>query len=105
VLRVVCLGDSFTFGWGIGDAGAYPLQLEALLAADLGPGRVEVTNLGMPDFNTSNELRAWRKLARPLAPDVVVLGWYLNDVQPDNLGPRYTDSWLFRALGCGLEPE
>ncbi len=99
VARVMCLGDSFTFAWGIEDQHAYPLLLERLLEADLGPGRAQVANFGFPMFNTENELKAYRKLGRPFEPDIVVLGWFQNDVQPDPGGPPYTDSWILRLLG------
>ena len=97
-VRITCLGDSFTFGWGVGDEGAYPAQLERLLAAELGADKVQVLNLGLPDHNTRNALAVYRRIARERAPDVVLLGWYLNDVQPDGGGPRYTDSWIFKLL-------
>jgi lysophospholipase L1-like esterase len=100
-LRVVCLGDSFTFGWGVEDADTYPVQLEAGLeellgaraAADTGhsgPRRsavaAEVLNVGLPGYNTWQEHRLYEKLVRPMAPDVVVLGWYLNDLDPLSYG-------------------
>lgn len=100
-LRVVCLGDSFTFGWGVEDADTYPVQLEAalqdLLAARVagdaghsGPRRspvgAEVLNVGLPGYNTWQEHRLYEKLVRPMAPDVVVLGWYLNDLDPLSYG-------------------
>jgi lysophospholipase L1-like esterase len=100
-LRVVCLGDSFTFGWGVEDADTYPVQLEAALeevlaarvagdAAHSGPRRspvgAEVLNVGLPGYNTWQEHRLYEKLVRPMAPDVVVLGWYLNDLDPLSYG-------------------
>ena len=100
-LRVVCLGDSFTFGWGVEDGETYPVQLEAnlkdLLAARTasqgstsGPRRsvrsAEVLNVGLPGYNTWQEHRLYEKLVRPMAPDVVVLGWYLNDLDPLSYG-------------------
>jgi|GEM_PF-3052807 len=100
-LRVVCLGDSFTFGWGVEDADTYPVQLEAALeellaalvagdTAHSGPRRspvgAEVLNVGLPGYNTWQEHRLYEKLVRPMAPDVVVLGWYLNDLDPLSYG-------------------
>jgi lysophospholipase L1-like esterase len=100
-LRVVCLGDSFTFGWGVEDGETYPVQLEEALA-DLVTARaagdtgssgprssavdVEVLNVGLPGYNTWQEHRLYEKLVRPMKPDVVVLGWYLNDLDPLSYG-------------------
>ena len=88
-LRVVCLGDSFTFGWGVEDDETYPVRLEAALAAArerAGAGPAEVLNVGLPGYNTWQEHRLYEKLVRSMAPDVVVLGWYLNDLDPLSFG-------------------
>jgi hypothetical protein len=99
VARVICLGDSFTFAWGLEDEHAYPLVLERLLDERLGPGRVQVANFGFSMFNTDSELKAYRKLGRSLQADVLVLGWYQNDVEPAAGGVRYTDNWFFDLFG------
>jgi len=88
-LRVVCLGDSFTFGWGVEDPDTYPVRLEATLRAAreaAGAGPAEVLNVGLPGYNTWQEHRLYEKLVRPMAPDVVVIGWYLNDLDPLSYG-------------------
>src|SRR5262249_13465307 len=51
--RVVCLGDSVTFGWGISnDDATYP----AALGKILGSGRADVLNAGMPRWNSCDLL-------------------------------------------------
>ncbi|MFT4539407.1 MAG: lysophospholipase L1-like esterase [Planctomycetota bacterium] len=102
VQRVFCLGDSFTFGWGVAGEDAFPIQMQALLAqrATAAGGKpAQVYNLGVPGYNTSNELNTYLQHARPLQPDVVVLSYFQNDLQPDMGGPRYTDSFLFKVMG------
>jgi hypothetical protein len=42
--RIVCLGDSFTMGYGVGDRDTFPAQLEALSP------RYEVLNMGLGGF-------------------------------------------------------
>lgn len=91
--RIACLGDSFTFGWGVADGETYPVELQERLPAD------QVMNFGNPGNNVWNSLQVYRRFVRPYAPDVVVLGLYLNDAQPEGGGPRHTDSFLFKALG------
>lgn len=98
VLRVLCLGDSFTFGWGVEDDQAYPWQLQVLLDARLGPGRSQVANFGSPIFNTVAERAIYAKLARGKQWDVMFLGWYANDIQPTSFDVRFTDHWVFHAL-------
>ncbi|MEM1451289.1 MAG: GDSL-type esterase/lipase family protein [Planctomycetota bacterium] len=88
-LRVVCLGDSFTFGWGVEDDETYPVQLERALDAEMDTP-VEVINCGLPGYNTWQEGRVFDVLVRPMQPDVVVIGWYLNDLDPLSYGTTGT---------------
>jgi hypothetical protein len=72
--RIVCLGDSVTFGWGAsGDQAAYPAVVERSLAAH----GVEVINAGMPRFNSANVLDLYVTRIPPLRPRalVVLVGW------------------------------
>ncbi|MFH1620185.1 MAG: GDSL-type esterase/lipase family protein, partial [bacterium] len=48
---ILCLGDSFTFGYGLPQNQTYPAHLERLLNA--GGYRFRVINLGIPGQNTS----------------------------------------------------
>lgn len=90
VPRIVAIGDSFTFGLGAEDDETYPAQLGAHL------GRVEVLNLSFPGWNVENALLAYRAIGAAYRPDVVVLGFTLDDLRPRGHGMRYTDSPLFR---------
>lgn len=95
--RVFCLGDSFTFGWGVQGKDAWPQKLRELLDGEEG-SETQVYNLGVPGYNTRNELQTYREHARPLQPDVVVLSYFLNDLQPDGGGPRYTQNAVFHLF-------
>jgi lysophospholipase L1-like esterase len=88
--RVVCLGDSFTFGWGVEDDETFPVQLERLLTEARGEPDADVINCGLPGYNTWQEHRIYEKLVHPMAPDVVVIGWYLNDLDPLSFGTTGT---------------
>jgi len=51
-LRIVCLGDSTTFGTGSNDDETYPAQLQNILRRRY-PGRnVEVINAGIPGYSS-----------------------------------------------------
>jgi lysophospholipase L1-like esterase len=97
--RVVCLGDSFTLGWGADDAHTYPHVLQEWCDRELGPGRIEVLDCGLPDFNTVNEERLYRAVVHDFSPDVVVLGYVLNDLAPETLGPINMNSRLEYLVG------
>ena len=85
-LRVLALGDSFAFGHGVRADEAYPKALERLLAR---PGRpVEVLNLGVPGYNTAQELALLRRAGAELDPDLVLLGCYVGNDLSGNLERR-----------------
>jgi lysophospholipase L1-like esterase len=79
VRRILCLGDSVTFGHGVEAEEAYPRRLEEhLLAAGHGP--IQVINSGVPGYSPFQE-RIWLdRSGWAYAPDLIVLGFVLNDV-------------------------
>ena len=79
-LRVMCLGDSQTFGYGVSQDETYPARLGALLARDRGDRPVEFVNAGVQVYSTEQEVDQLERFAPPLQPDVVTLGFYLNDL-------------------------
>jgi len=82
--RVLSLGDSNTFGRGVGEQETYPAQLEAELGKR-GASAV-VWNSGVCGYDTEQELATLRKFGPALHPTVVTLGWLENDLGPV-LGP------------------
>lgn len=73
--RVLCLGDSTTFGYGVADEETFPRQLEG----ELGPG-VAVFNGGVPGYGTVQELALAPELLAQVKPQLVILTWLPNDV-------------------------
>ncbi len=78
--RLVCLGDSFTFGEGVRNEHTYPELAARSLRKD---GRqTDACNLGVGGYNTTQSLDALNRFGFDLKPDVVVLGYTLNDAEP-----------------------
>ena len=75
-IRLLALGDSYTFGVGVGDAETFC----AVLERTLGPQRVEVINAGVPGYGIFQAERTLRRLATQLHPDVVILTIPTGDV-------------------------
>ena len=86
--RVVALGDSYTFGWGVDDEHTYPAQLARLLRGTSGLENVSVLNAGVPGFNTMQEASYLASRWDELRPDLVVLGFVMNDAEPPRIAPR-----------------
>jgi lysophospholipase L1-like esterase len=80
--RVVALGDSVTFGWGVNDADTFSAQLEQLLRTNRPDLDIEVVNLAVPGYATRQEVVLLERYVARLQPDLVLLGFYSNDL-PD----------------------
>jgi len=121
-LRVLALGDSFTFGIGASESETYPARLETRLRA--AGVAAEVLNAGAPGYGVPDEVGWYEAWGVPLRPDVVVIAPFLandlQDAEPGSVvrvvdgelvvgnqrgGPRrwlYYHSHLFRLLKSSL---
>lgn len=73
VLRVVAVGDSFTFGNGVHVHEAWPAALERRLGA-------EVINLGVAGYGVDQQLLMLESRGLRFQPDVVLLGLHIPDI-------------------------
>jgi len=78
VLRIACIGDSWTFGMNVDQEQTYPARLDALLSAQR-PAGVEVMNFGILGYSSFQGLELLRTRVLDLQPDVVVIGFGMND--------------------------
>jgi len=74
VSRIVCFGDSLTFGTGASKGRDYPSVLEGLTG-------VEVINAGVPGNTTGNALKRVNKDVLAYEPDVVLITLGGNDLK------------------------
>lgn len=87
VTRIVCLGESNTFGLGVADDTAWPRQLERQLNALDPEGRSwEVLNLGVTSYSTVQGVRQARRELPRLRPDIVLFCFSWADHQPSANG-------------------
>jgi lysophospholipase L1-like esterase len=77
--RVLFLGDSITFGWGVEVEKTFPRVLEVELQKG-SAGTVRTINSGVGSYNTTQELGFLRRHGDSLAPDLVLLVYHPNDV-------------------------
>ncbi len=79
-IRIACLGDSFTFGWGLPENETYPRVLETLIRRRFPSMSIQVHNWGVPAYNTAQEVLLFKEKVRNFHYDIVVLGFMENDV-------------------------
>lgn len=93
--RILVLGDSVTFGHGTRSDTTYPFLLEQRLRAWKPDVEWQVWNLGVPGYATSQELAYLERVADRYQPDLVVVGFYQNDLTGNE--PRRRPTLLRRA--------
>lgn len=74
VKRVVVLGDSTSWGWGVDDERMWTRLVER----ELGAG-VELINLAVPGYGTDQQLWVFESEGRKYEPDIVLLALVHND--------------------------
>ena len=88
--RIAFVGDSIALGWGVAEQQTFAHQVIAALRA--AGYKVDGFNLGVGNYNTSQELALFRDVGAPLKPDIIVLSYFINDAEPR---PDYSASvWL-----------
>lgn len=88
---VAVLGDSCTLGWGVSEGSTFADLLEKRLNEDTrrAEGRgFTVRNAGIGNSNTSMQLERYRRDIRPWHPEWLVLGFFINDAEPDPVPSR-----------------
>jgi hypothetical protein len=83
VHRVLSLGDSFAWGFGVEYDDAYPQRVERGLVRHR-EEPWEVVNLALRGMNTAQEAAQLAGEGFAYEPDVVVLGYVLNDSEDSN---------------------
>ncbi len=75
--RIVCFGDSVTFGWNVRYEDSYPSQLEKLLTKDL--SKIKVINSGIGGNTIIDANKRLDKDVASFKPDIVIINFGLND--------------------------
>ena len=84
-VRVLCLGDSTTYGIKLPEKDAYPARLQGYLNAWAPPGvRFEVYNGGVPGYGPQQCKRLFQSRLAALNPDIVL--WREEPEIPDVVG-------------------
>ncbi len=81
--RIVCVGDSICYGYGVKRKECFSTRLEDLLnrLPLQGPLKFEVLNLGVPGYNATQVIEYLRSRGLDYQPDLVMYAYCLNDPQ------------------------
>ena len=77
--RIIFLGDSLTFGWGVKEEETFATLIEEDLNSDT---PTEVLNFGIGNYNTEQEVNLFIDKGLKYNPDKVVLFYFINDAEP-----------------------
>jgi lysophospholipase L1-like esterase len=110
--RIVFLGDSLTFGWGVEKEQSFEHWLERELDARRA---TEIINFAAGNYNTVQEVNLFLEKGLAYDPDQVVLFYFINDAEPVPRRSRFP--WLgnvrvvtfywsrIKALLARLDPQ
>ncbi len=80
-VRLLALGDSTTFGWGVEQDETYPAQLERILQEKHPEVVIQVLNGGVPGYTSFQGLHHFKRNCLPYEPDIVLFGYIVQDAR------------------------
>jgi lysophospholipase L1-like esterase len=100
--RILFLGDSVTFGWGVSADDTFVSQSEILFRERTNRD-VHTINSGVGGYNTRSELEFLRRHGAELQPDLVLLMYIGNDIEGTTGFPF--DPWSANSFADKSPPE
>ena len=77
--RILVLGDSYTWGYGVGNTEIYTEVLEKMLANESSP--YEVINAGVSGWGTDQQYLFLVREGLKYSPDLVIVAHFINDLE------------------------
>lgn len=94
VYRIICVGDSWTFGLNVPEGKSYPAYLEGFLKKGVPGMKIEVINAGIPGNRVEEMIRFLEKNMDILTPDCIIFLGGINGISAD----EKKDSWCNRDI-------
>ncbi len=97
--RIVCLGDSFTWGFGVRTSETFAARLESILTEKYPALDVQVLNAGVPGYGTADQLHFLESRSEILDPDLVLVQFlpetdFMENRRPAKGAFEPRDGWL-----------
>ena len=97
--RILVIGDSYVFGWGVNTNQIFTSILEEKLNLKYQRKKYLVFNAGVPGYNTEQEYYLLESIISTAQPDVVILGYVVNDAEMQaNVPPPPREVYKFIKL-------
>lgn len=93
--RIIFLGDSLTFGWGVNESETFKARLEAALNRRY---PTEIINFGTGNYNTEQEVNLFLEKGLNYHPDKLVVFYFINDAEPTPKKARFGFLYEFRLV-------
>ncbi len=100
VTRIVVLGDSVAFGYGIDRRDTFPKQMERMLGSG-----VEVLNLAVNGYNPYTQAALFADLGADYQPDLVLVQFCTNDLNDPTLHFDAQTKLHFQAIPDAAFPD
>ncbi len=82
--RVIGLGDSIMFGWGVEEKKSYLTRLENKLNQEKDSFQYEIINTAVPGYNTVMEIETFQEKIDASQVDLVIINYVHNDLDLPN---------------------
>ena len=92
-VRILGIGDSVMFGWGVAEDKTYLALLAARLNVRYPEVNWEVVNTAVPGYNTAMEAAVLESKGLAYDPDIVIVGYVPNDLGLPNFLLPEVDAW------------
>ena len=92
--RVLWLGDSIVFGIGANYENTLPAIVERKANENFAGRSYRVVNMGVPSYNTEQELIQLEARGLALEPDAVILMFAINDIEKKGWVFDKRESWI-----------
>jgi lysophospholipase L1-like esterase len=95
--RIICVGNSCTFGWKVNLEQTYPKILEKLLNQNLPQPKFEVIDAGMTGYSTFQGVRFLKREILGFHPDIIIFSYGWNDMCPserEDKDQKFPPQWI-----------
>jgi len=82
--RIVGIGDSLMFGWGVNDEEVYLSILSDVLNSNYPKYSWEIINMAVEGYNTVMEVETLKEKGLQYKPDIVIIHYFWNDFNLPN---------------------